>query len=48
MIKILDFEPRYHKRLISEILHIEDQANGLDLRKDTKLLDESYFNIIIS
>jgi len=42
-VKILNFEPKYHKRLISEIIHIKEQKNGLN--RNTKLLNESYFNI---
>jgi len=44
-VKILNIKSRYHERLISEMLRIKKQANGLNLRKDTELLDESY-NII--
>jgi len=44
-VKILDFEPKYRKRLISEMIHIKEQKNGFNLNRDTKLLDESYFNI---
>jgi len=32
--------------LISEMIHIREQKNGLNLKKDTELLDESYFNIL--
>jgi len=32
-IKILDSEPNYNKRLISEMLHIKEQANGINLKK---------------
>jgi len=41
-IKILDFELKYHKRLI----YIKENKNKLNLNKDTKLLDPSYFNIL--
>jgi len=44
--KILDFEPYYYKRLISEMIHIRKQKNGLNLKKDTELLKESYFDIL--
>jgi len=44
-IKILDSEPNYNKRLISEMLHIEEQANGINLKKDTEFLDQSYFDL---
>jgi len=45
-IKILDTEPNYNKRLISEMLHIKEQANGINLKKDTEFLDQSYFNLL--
>lgn len=45
-VKILDSEINYHKRLISEMLHIKEQKNGLNLNKDTELLSESYFDIL--
>jgi len=44
--KILDFEPFYYKRLISEMIHIREQKNGLNLKKDTELLEDSYFDIL--
>ena len=43
---ILDFEKNYRKRNISEMIHITEQKNGLNLMKDTELLDNSYFNIL--
>jgi len=43
--KILDFESKYHKRLISKMIHVKEQKNDL-LNKSTKLLNESYFNIL--
>jgi len=45
-IKILNFEPNFYKRLVSEMLHIKEQQNGINARKDTKLLDDAYFNIL--
>jgi len=45
-VKIIDFEPYYYKRLISEMIHIREQKNGLNLKKDTELSDESYFDIL--
>jgi tetrahydrodipicolinate N-succinyltransferase len=45
-VKILDSEINYHKRLISEMLYIKEQKNGLNLNKDTELLSESYFDIL--
>jgi len=45
-IQILDTEPNYYKRSISEMLHIKEQANGINARIDTELLDESYFDVL--
>jgi len=45
-IKILDTESNYNKRLVSEMLHIKEQKNGINLHKDTELLDESYSGIL--
>jgi len=39
-IKILDTESNYNKRLISEMLHIKEQVNGIYSQKDTDFLDE--------
>jgi len=44
--KILDYESRYHKRLVSEMIHIKEQKAGLNLNSDTELLDEAYFDIL--
>jgi len=41
-IQILDTEPNYYKRSISEMLHIKEQVNGINAQTDTELLDESY------
>ncbi|KYN20105.1 hypothetical protein ALC57_07533 [Trachymyrmex cornetzi] len=45
-VKILDHETNFKKRLISEMIHIKGQTNGINLIKDTELLDKSYLNII--
>jgi len=45
-VKILDREPNWHKRLISEMLHIKEQKNGINLQRDTELLNESYFGLL--
>jgi len=36
----------FHKRLISEMIHIKKQKNGLNRMSDTELLDECYFDIL--
>jgi len=46
IVRIKDSEFNYNKRLISEMLHIKEQKNGIDLQKDTELLDESYFYLL--
>jgi hypothetical protein len=43
---ILDTEPKYYKRLIFEMIHMKEQNNGLNLQKGTKLLNESYFDLL--
>jgi hypothetical protein len=45
-VRILDTESNYRKRLISEMLHIKEQKNGINLMKDTELLNDTYFNIL--
>jgi len=45
-VKVLDREPNWYKRLISEMLHIKEQKNGINLQKDTELLNESYFGLL--
>jgi len=45
-VQILDEEPSYIKRHISEMLHIKQQKNGINLQDDTRLLDNSYLPII--
>jgi len=44
--KILDIEPNYYKRLISEMIYIKTQDNGLNSVEDIECLDSSYFNIL--
>jgi len=44
--KILDCEPRFYKRIVSEMIHIKEQKVSLNLNSDTELLDETYFDII--
>jgi len=48
-VKVLDVEKYYHKRLVSEMLHVKRQRNGLNLQTDTDYLDRgctSIFNYI--
>jgi len=42
-VRIMDSESNYNKRLVSKMLHIKEQRNGINLQKDTELLDESHF-----
>jgi len=39
-VQIMNHEHNYHKRLISEMIHIKEQNNGLNCINDTDLLDE--------
>jgi len=45
-VEILDKEPHYNKRLISEMIYIKKQTNSLNLQLDTERLNSIYFNII--
>jgi len=42
---VLDEEINYKKRLISEMIHIKKQRQGLNLKKDTELL-HPFFTMI--
>jgi len=44
--EILDTEQAYQKRLISEMLHIKRQKNGINSMRDTELLDSAYTTLI--
>jgi len=43
---ILDTEPIYYKRLVSEMVHIKLQVNGLNKQSDTELLADAYLPIL--
>ncbi|KAL6421569.1 hypothetical protein ACFW04_014303 [Cataglyphis niger] len=43
-IKILDIENNFHKRLISEMVHIK--KHGINYNTDSELLDSAYFDIL--
>jgi len=45
-VEILDEEVYLNKRLISEMIYIKKQQKGLNLKKDTELLDPIYSDII--
>ncbi|KYN28332.1 hypothetical protein ALC57_02245 [Trachymyrmex cornetzi] len=45
-IKILDSEPFFYKRAISEMIHIKKQEKGLNDQKDTDKLPMNYLSII--
>jgi len=45
-VKILDTEPNYNKRLISEMLHIKEQFNSINSQKDTEFLNDAYFSLL--
>jgi len=44
--KILDCEPKFYKRIVSEMIHIKEQKVSLNLNSDTELLDKTYFDIL--
>jgi len=45
-VKIIDYKTNYFKRLISEMIHIKTQDNGLNSVDDIECLDSSYFNLL--
>jgi len=45
-IKIIDNERSYKKRIISEMVHIKKQLQGLNKQSDTDLLPNSYLPIL--
>jgi len=42
----MDRETKFHKRIVSEMIHIKEQKFGLNLNSDTELLDVSYTHIL--
>jgi len=44
-VKIIDFETNYFKRLISKMIYIKTQENGLNSVENIKYLDSS-FNLL--
>jgi len=44
--QILDFETKYNKRLITEMIHIKEQKNSINLQTDIEMLDTSYFCLL--
>jgi len=45
-VEILDVERNYNKRIVSEIVNIKCQKNGINLQTDTDALDRAYFSIL--
>ena len=45
-VEILDIEQNYHRRLISEMIHIKGQKEGINKQSDVQLLPECYHTII--
>ena len=45
-VMILDKEVNYHKRLVSEMIFIKEQRSGINLMRDTELLNKAYSNIL--
>jgi len=44
--QILDIEPSFTKRIVSEMIHIKKQSKGLNKQSDTDLLSDTYLPII--
>lgn len=47
-VKILDNEPSYNKRLVSEMVYIKTQSSGLNKQSDTETLSDAYLPILQS
>jgi len=45
-VAILDVEPSYTKRIISEMIYIKKQIKGLNKQSDTELLPDAYLPIM--
>jgi len=45
-INILDSEPSWYKRIVSEMIHIKMQSHGINKQSDTEILSDSYAPII--
>lgn len=43
---VLDREPMFTRRLVSEMLHIQQQTKGLNRQEDTALLSGAYYSIL--
>lgn len=46
VIKILDFEPHWYRRRVSEMINIHLQDSKINKNEDTKSLHNSYINVI--
>jgi len=42
----MDFKTNYYERLISEMIYIKTQENGLNSVSNIECLDSSYFNLL--
>jgi len=45
-VEILDVERNYNKRIVSEMVNIKCQKNGINLQTDTDALDRAYFSAL--
>ncbi|KYN17282.1 hypothetical protein ALC57_10434, partial [Trachymyrmex cornetzi] len=45
-VRVLDSERNYNKRLMSEMLYINRQSNGLNMKTDTEALNHGYIEIL--
>jgi len=45
-VEILDVEKYFNKRIVSEMINIKCQKNGINLQTDTESLDRAYFSVL--
>jgi len=45
-VAVLDIEPSYAKRIVSEMIYIKKQCKGLNKQSDTDLLPDAYLPIL--
>jgi len=45
-VRVLDREPMYKRRMVYEMVHIQQQANSLNRQEDTELISKAYYLIL--
>jgi hypothetical protein len=43
---MFDSESNFYRRLISEMIHVKEQKNSINLNQDTEMLDSTYFDLL--